>query len=255
MDKKLRCILIDDELNNVVLLEKIIFRKCHQLIVVDTETNPLAGLKLIEELQPDLVFLDIKMPGLNGFELLKKLEPVKFEVIFVTAFSEFAMEAIEHQAIGYLTKPILDDKLLKAVHNAEERILQKNTTANIFSFLETKMNHPQQIKIPLSTLNGMIFENEEDIIYCESNGSYTNFYTAQGKKLIASKPLGEYEKTLPEGYFVRIHDKYIINLRYVNEYIRGRGGEIKLNNVVMLPVSANRKEQLIARFERWMNRK
>lgn len=254
MNKKLRCILLDDELNNVILLEKILHRKCPQLTVVGTETNPLNGLKLIEELQPDLVFLDIKMPGLNGFDLLKKLEPLTFEVIFVTAFSEFAMEAIEHLAIGYLTKPILDEKLLIAVHHAEERITQKNTRSDIFSLLEARINRPEQVKISISTLNGMIFENEEDIIYCESSGSYTNFYTAKGKKLIASKPLGEYEKTLPEGYFVRIHDKYIINLRYVNEYIKGRGGEIKLHDVLTLPVSANRKDHLIARFERWMKR-
>lgn len=254
MSRNLHCIIIDDEQNNVILLEKMLERHCPQLHVIASETDPEQGLRQIKKLQPELVFLDINMPGLNGFELLKKLEPVSFEVIFVTAFSEFAIEAFEYHAIGYLTKPIIDEKLLNAVHNAEVRIAQKNTTSSIFSLLEAKMNYPEETKIPLSTLNGMLFVNEVDIVYCESSGSYTNFHLVDGKKLMVSKPIGEYEKLLSSGNFVRIHDKYIINLKFVNEYIKGRGGEIKLQNAVTLPVSANRKDHLMSRFDRWIRR-
>ncbi len=254
MSKHLNCFILDDELNNVNLLKKVLHKHCPQVTVIGEETDSEKGLKLIEELQPDLVFLDINMPNLSGFELLKKLEPVSFEVIFVTAFSEYAVEAFEYHAIGYITKPILDEKLILAVENAEERIKQKKTNSSIFSLLETKLNQAEETKIPLSTLNGMIFVNKEDIIYCESSGSYTNFYTAEGKKIMVSKQLGEYERILPEGYFVRIHDKYIINLKYVNEYIKGRGGEIILNNKITLPVSNNRKDNLMARFDKWLRR-
>ncbi len=254
MSQHLNTIILDDELNNIKLLNRMLQKYCPQVIVAGTETDAELGLKLIESIKPELVFLDINMPNLNGFELLKKMEPVSFEVVFVTAFSEYAIEAIEYRAIGYITKPIHPEKLILAVQNAQERITQKNTTSTIFSLLETKINRTEENKIPLTTMNGMIFVNKEDIIYCESNGNCTNFYMAQGNKMVVSRQLGEYEKLLPDANFVRIHDKYIINLKYVNEYIKGRGGEIKLNNIVTLPVSASRKDNLLAHFDKWLKR-
>jgi two-component system, LytTR family, response regulator len=254
MSTTLRCILLDDEESNNTLLEHMLHDHCPQVQVVGRETDAENGIILIRELHPDLLFLDVEMPGLNGFQLLKQLEPVFFEVIFVTAHSEYALNAFDVQAMGYLTKPIDKDRLLKVVQVARERIQQKDTTSSIFTMLENRMKHRHETKVPLSTLNGLIFVNEEDIIYCESNGRYTFFHMMDGKKLVISKSIGEYEKILPDGAFVRIHDKYIINLKYVNEYIKGRGGEVKLNNVISLPVSVNRKEKLLSLFDQWMRR-
>ncbi len=254
MKNIIKCILIDDEPNNIKVLRHILAKHCPLVEVIASETDAEIGLQLINSLQPDLVFLDIEMPNLSGFELLKKIEPIQFEVIFVTAYAAYAIDAFEYHAIGYVTKPIDNARLLLAVNNAYNRIMEKNTTSNIFSLLDARIHQSEETKIPLKTLNGMIFVNKEDIIYCESSGSYTHFYTSESKKLIVSKPIGEFEKSLPEGYFVRIHDKYIINLRYVNEYIKGRGGEIKLNNIITLPVSATRKDNLLARFDRWLKR-
>ena len=254
MNKHLRCFVLDDEENNVTLLTSMLSIHCPELDIIGSETDALIGLKLIKQIQPELIFLDIQMPGLNGFQLLKKLEPVSFEVIFVTAFTEYAIKAFDYHAIGYLTKPIDIEKLKKTVHVAQERIAQKDTTSSIFSLLEKQISSKQETKIPLSTVNGLTFVDEEEIIYCESNGNYTKFFLKDGKDILVSKPIGDYERSLPQGSFVRIHDKHIINLKYVTQYVNGRGGEIKLTRGVTLPVSANRKDSLTTRFDRWMNK-
>ena len=219
------------------------------------------GLVLIDELQPQLVFLDVEMPHLNGFDLLKKLEPVSFETIFVTAYSHYAVEAFEHHATGYITKPINADKLIAAVSTATKRIEEKNINKNLFSFLEKNTQAAAPDKIPLSTSNGLVFVKLADILYCESSGNYTNFFLCNDahqsatKKIMVSRQLGEYEKLLPETNFTRIHDKYIINLSFIKEYIKGSGGDVVLENGKELPVASRRKEEFLARFEKWIKRK
>jgi len=246
--------LIDDELNNISLLRKMLQKHCPDVNVIATETDAIKGLKLIEELQPELVFLDIQMPKLNGFEVLKKLEPIHFEVIFVTAYAEFAIEAFDYHAIGYVSKPVASDKLKASVDRASERIREKKSTENIFSLIEHRIHQNEETKIPLSTMSGLLFVTKEDIMYCESSGNYTSFMMKDGRKIMVSRQLGEYEKLLTDAFFVRIHDKFIINLKYVTEYIKGRGGEVKLNNAITLPVSVNRKDNLLSRFDKWLKR-
>ena len=254
MNNSLACILIDDELNNINLLRRMIQKFCPNVNIIGEETDPLKAQQLILDLQPDLVFLDIEMPNMNGFQLLKQLEPIQFEVIFVTAYTEYAIEAFDHHAIGYITKPVDAEKLISAIHHVANRIQHKMSNESIIHLLESRFANKQEIKIPLNTLNGMIFINEEDIMYCESSGSYTHFFLVDGRKIVVSKSIGEYEKILPETNFVRIHDKYIVNLKYIIEYIKGRGGEIILTNAVTLPVSVNRKEILMAHFDKWLKK-
>ena len=249
------CIIIDDEAKNIKLLQGVLEMYCPAVKILATDTNAKNGLLLIDELQPQLVFLDVEMPHLNGFDLLKKLEPVNFETIFVTAYSHYAIEAFEHQATGYITKPVNTEKLIAAVNAATKRIEERNINKNLFSLLEqnTKLSAPD--KIPLSTSNGLIFVKLTDIMYCESSGNYTSFYLSGDKKIMVSRQLGEYEKLLPENTFTRIHDKYIINLSYIKEYIKGSGGDVKLENGKELPVASRRKEEFLSRFEKWIKRK
>lgn len=228
---------------------------CPGVKVLATDTAAKNGLLLIDELQPQLVFLDVEMPHLNGFDLLKKLEPVNFETIFVTAYSHYAVEAFEHNATGYITKPINTEKLMAAVNTATKRIEEKNINKNLFSILEQNTKQAAPDKIPLSTSNGLVFVKLTDILYCESSGNYTSFYLNNDKKIMVSRQLGEYEKLLPETTFTRIHDKYIINLSYIKEYIKGSGGEVVLENGKELPVASRRKEEFLARFEKWIKRK
>jgi two-component system LytT family response regulator len=251
----INCLIIDDEAKNIKLLQNMLQIHCPSVKILATDTNAKNGLVLIEELQPQLVFLDIEMPHLNGFDLLKKLEPVNFEVIFVTAFSNYAVEAFEHRATGYVTKPINAEKLVASVNTASKRIEEKNINKNLFSLLEQNTRQITPDKIPLSTSNGLVFVKLADIMYCESSGNYTNFYLCDNKKIMVSRQLGEYEKLLSDTNFIRIHDKYIIQLAFIKEYIKGSGGSIILENGVEVPVATRRKEEFLARFEKWIRRK
>jgi two-component system, LytTR family, response regulator len=249
------CIIIDDEAKNIKLLQNMLQVHCTDVKILATDTNAKNGLLLIEELHPQLVFLDIEMPHLNGFDLLKKLEPVNFEVIFVTAFSNYAVEAFEHRVTGYVTKPINTEKLVAAVNNASKRIEEKNINKNLFSLLEQNTRQTTSDKIPLSTSHGLVFVKLADIMYCESSGNYTNFFLNDAKKIMVCRQLGEYEKLLSETSFIRIHDKYIIQLAYIKEYIKGSGGSIVLENGQEIPVATRRKDEFLARFEKWIRRK
>jgi two-component system LytT family response regulator len=251
----INCIIIDDEANNIKLLQNMLQLHCPAVKILATETEAKNGLLLIDELQPQLVFLDVEMPHLNGFDLLKKLEPVNFETIFVTAYSHYAVEAFEHHATGYITKPINTEKLIAAVNTATKRIEEKSINKNLFSLLEQNSKQAAPDKIPLSTTNGLVFVKLAEILYCESSGNYTNFYLCDGKKIMVSRQLGEYEKLLPEINFTRIHDKYIINLSFIKEYIKGSGGDVVLENGKELPVASRRKEEFLSRFEKWIKRK
>jgi two-component system, LytTR family, response regulator len=251
----LSCMILDDEARNAQLLNKMLSNYCPQVQVLATETDAVKGLVMIKELQPQLLFLDIEMPHLNGFEILKQLEPVNFEVIFVTAYSHYAVEAFDHHAIGYLTKPINTEKLISVVNAAAARIEQKAFSKNLFSLIEQSSKQTQAQKIPLSTSNGLVFVKLADIMYCESSGNYTCFFLNDGKSILVSRQLGEYEKLLPDSDFTRIHDKYILNLSYIKEYIKGSGGDVVLENGKELPVASRRKEDFLSRFEKWIKRK
>jgi two-component system LytT family response regulator len=251
----INCIIIDDEAKNIKLLQNMLEMYCPQVKILATDTEAKNGLMLIEELQPQLIFLDVEMPHMNGFDMLKKLEPVNFETIFVTAYSHYAVEAFEHHATGYITKPINTEKLVAAVNTAIKRIEEKNINRNLFSILEQNTRQAAPDKIPLSTSNGLIFVKLADILYCESSGNYTIFYLCSDKKIMVSRQLGEYEKLLPETNFTRIHDKYIINLSYIKEYIKGSGGDVVLENGKELPVASRRKEDFMSRFEKWIKLK
>lgn len=251
----INCIIIDDEAKNVKLLQNMLSLHCASINIVATETDAKKGLVLVKELQPQLVFLDVEMPHINGFDLLKQLEPVNFEVIFVTAYSHYAIAAFEAHATGFITKPINTEKLIAAVDTAIKRVEEKTINKNIFSLLAQNTTATAAEKIPLATSSGMLFVKMNDIIYCESSGNYTNFYIQDEKKIVVSRQLGEYEKLLPEKNFIRIHDKYIINLNYIKEYVRGSGGDVVLENGKELPVASRRKEEFLARFEKWLRRK
>jgi two-component system, LytTR family, response regulator len=251
----MNCVIIDDEAKNIKLLQNMLTMHCPSVKILATDTDAKNGLVIIEELQPQLVFLDIEMPHLSGFDFLKKLEPVNFEVIFVTAYSNYAIQAFEYNATGYITKPINSEKLIAAVSTAAKRIEDKNINKNLFSLLEQNTRQAAPDKIPLSTSNGLIFVKLTDIMYCESSGNYTSFFLNDDKKIMVSRQLGEYEKLLPETNFIRIHDKYIINLSCIKEYKKGSGGEVILENDKEIPVATRRKEEFLARFEKWIKRK
>lgn len=247
--------LIDDEANNINLLQALVAEHCPAVNIIASAETGADCYMLIKELKPQLVFMDIDMPGMTGFELLKKLEPLNFEVIFVTAYNQYAQEAFDYNALAYITKPIITEKLIAAVEKAIIKIEDKENTKNIFTILENVHQKSTPDKIPLPTLSGLQFVKLNDICYCESSGNYTNFHLTQGLKIMVSRQLGEYEKLLPADTFVRIHDQHIINLTCIKEYIKGSGGEVILENGTRLNVAARRKDELLSRFEKWLRKK
>ena len=253
--KNVKTILVDDEANNLMFLQVLIKENCTQLDIVHTSDNAEQALTAINEIKPQLVFMDIDMPGMTGFELLKKLEPLSFEVIFVTAYNQYAMEAFDYNAVAYITKPIVTQKLIHAVEKAVAKIEEKRYTENIFSLLENVQHKNQNDKIALPTMQGLQFVKLNEICYCESSGNYTNFFFTNNTKIMVSRQLGEYEKLLPAEMFVRIHDQHIINLTCIHEYVKGSGGEVILENGTRLNVASRRKDELLSRFEKWLRKK
>ena len=247
----IKTILLDDEPNNTAYVKELLQHHFPLVDIAAVCNDAAEGMLLIDELQPNLVFIDVEMPGLNGFEVLQKLEPLTFEVIFITAYNHYALQAFEVNAAGYLTKPLQVDKFIKVTTTAIQKIEKENINKHLFSLLQT--NQANNNKIALPTQNGLLFINPADIIYCQSSGNYTKFFTKEGKSILVSRQLGEFEKLLSDD-FHRIHDQYIISLQYIKEYIRGRGGELVMENNDTLPVSANRKDAFLQRFEKWLRK-
>lgn len=239
----IKAIIVDDQDANIDLLRSLLNRFFPQLDIVATSNDPAEAIPLAERLQPDLLFLDIDMPGMTGFDLLKRLENrLRVEVIFVTAFVEFALEAYRSHAAGYITKPICTEDLIGTVNRVLEQIAQKKVVAVLG-------NRSTDQKLALSTQKGVRFIDVQTIQYCESEGNYTTFFLSGNEQVIVSKQIGRFEQQLSDQQFIRIHDRYIINLKYLKAYNRGNGGSVVLESNKELPVSVRRKEQLLKWFE------
>lgn len=250
----IKAILVDDEPNNTTYVGELLQKYFPQVDVAATCNEATGATKLLQELQPHLVFLDVEMPGLTGFDVLEKLEPIPFEVIFITAYNHYAVQAFEMHAMGYLTKPIDVEKFVKVTSAAIQKIEKQEINRHLFTMLQAQQLPNHNNKIALSTQSGLIFINPGDIMYCQSSGNYTKFYNKDNKTLLVSRQLGEFEKLLPAEDFHRIHDQYLVRLQYIKEYVRGRGGELVMENGITLPVSVSRKEGFLLRFEKWLRK-
>jgi two-component system, LytTR family, response regulator len=235
--------ILDDQPINIVVLKTQLAKFFPNIRLCGSTTDPDAAIGMIGELQPDILFLDIEMPGRDGFGLLPALEGHKPEIIFVTAYGSYALKAFEHQAAGYITKPVDAEKLVQVVNNVIDRIAGNQMRSML-------QNHKLQEdkKLSLSTQKGFVFIDPATVCYCESSGNYTTFFLQDNKQILVSKQIGQFEQLLSPKHFVRIHDRYIINLKYVRAYVRGSGGTVVLENDKELPVSVRRKEHLMSYF-------
>ena len=236
-------VVIEDEEHSRKMLLAMLHEHCRQINVVGEADSVSTGLAAIAEHKPQLVFLDIELQSETSFEILEKLPEINFELIFTTAFDHYALKAIKFCAIDYLLKPIDVNELRNAVSKAEKRLnrdyLNKNLEALLNNIKSSSQNHH---KIALSTLEGLLFVNVSDIIYCESSGAYTKFIFKQADKIITSTHLKEYEDLLRGYEFFRIHKSYLVNLQEIQKYIRGEGGQLIMSNGATLSVSKQRKE-------------
>lgn len=247
----MKAIIIDDELSGREVLKKLVQINCPGVNVVNTLNSLETGLHAIREDKPDLVFLDIQMPNGSGFDMLNQLDKIDFEIIFVTAHDSFAIRAFKYAAVDYLLKPIKVTELVQAVNKARERVTNNHSMDNI-RFMLDKVNPAKKTflnsKILLPTLGGYNIIDVPDIAYCKSESNYTRFNFVDGKSLVVSKTLKEFESILLENNFFRIHRSYIINLNCIAKYNKGKGGEVVMKDGALLEVSREKKDDFLKLF-------
>ncbi|MEO5501015.1 MAG: LytTR family DNA-binding domain-containing protein [Ginsengibacter sp.] len=242
----LTVIIVDDEESNVSSLKEKIIRHCTGLNIVALCYNAADAIKAIDSLQPDVVFLDIEMPVMNGFLLLQNLNFKNFELIFTTAYDHYAIKAIRYSALDYLVKPIEIEELKTAVARAAEKRINLTSGRQLEILLEnlpSRKNSFQKIAIP--TTDGLQFIKINDILYLEASTNYTHVILADSKKFVVCQTLKYFEDILPTDTFIRIHNSYIINKNFAEKYIRGEGGQVVLTNGITLDVSKRKKTDFL----------
>lgn len=251
--RKIKTILIDDEPRGLSSLQKLLQMNCAEVDIVSCCSSAEEAKEKIDGLHPELVFLDIAMPETNGFELLRKLPVIDFEIIFVTAHNNYMTQAFHFSAVDYLLKPVEDDLLAEAVKRAGKRIEEKTGSQQIETLLYNiqNKNAPQKIKLCIPSLRGFQVVEINEIIYCEASSNYTNFHFANRPSICASKPIHEYEELLADCNFVRVHKSFVVNLEHVKEYIRGEGGSVILSNNNEVEVSRRKKDMLMTRMKEY----
>jgi two-component system, LytTR family, response regulator len=242
----LKAVIVEDEKKSRETLTGLLKLFCNNVEVVAEADDVQSGIEAIETHSPDILFLDIQMPDGNGFQLLEALKEINFEVIFTTAYDQFAIKAIKFSALDYLLKPIFPDDLKDAVRKAEEKIGGTQFRAGIQTLVENMRNPAMDApKIVLSTFNKIHVVHVKDITRCESDNYYTKFYFTKDKELMVSKTLKEVEELLSGYNFIRPHKSHLVNLLYVKNFARPDGGSITMADGTMVPVSRRKRESII----------
>jgi len=242
----LKAIIVEDELRSRETLSGMLKLYCKNVNVIAEADGVRAGLNVIKENKPDVLFLDIQMPDGSGFKLLESLDNIDFDIIFTTAYDQFAIKAIKFSAIDYLLKPIFPDDLVAAVKKAEEKQEARNTKKSVEILLENiRRPESETPKIVLSTSERINVVKVKDIVRCESDNYYTFFYFTDGKRLLVSKTLKENEELLSDYNFIRPHKSHLINVLYIKSYNKQDGGSILMTDGSQVPVSRRKKEKII----------
>ena len=242
----IKSLIIDDEKHCCESLQWQLKKYCPEVEVMDICHHAESGLQKIEALKPQLVFLDVEMPGMNGFEMLASVSDISFDIIFTTAFDKYAIRAIKFGALDYLVKPIDKDDLKIAVDGflkRSNRDSMKQLTALLTHI--RKSNDLSFQKIAFPTLHSVELVPINNIMSCESSSNYTRVHLNNGQHMIVSKTLKDIEELLDMPPFFRVHHSWLVNLQYAVRYIKGEGGFLVLNNEVSVPVSRSRKEELL----------
>lgn len=242
----LRSIIVEDEKTSREILKNFIQKYCPNVNVLGEAENVDEALELIRKNDLDLVFLDVEMPYGNAFDLLDRVGNINFETVFVTAYDHYAIDALNQHAAYYLLKPISIDELIKAVDFVTQIKIKEQ------QFDTKKLEpiiHNKSEKISIPTQTGFEFIDTRDILYCQADDNYTQFYLKNDDKRLVSKTLGFFEKQLSDKGFFRIHKSYLINLSIIQSYHKGKGGTIVLSNGKSLPVASSKKASFLSYFK------
>jgi two-component system LytT family response regulator len=247
----MQAILVDDEADGIRTLQRMLELHCPHVTVEATCNSATIAKQKIIQVEPDVVFLDIQMPGKSGLDLLTELHEKNFEVIFVTAHNEYMLQALQYSAADYLLKPVDEDRLIEAVQRVEIRLengkKEEHTKALLHNL--SKAGNPSEMRLCLPTLKGFMVLKLDEIIYCEAERSYTIFHLEGNKTVTVSKPLLEYDQILQDTSFLRIHKSFLINLHHVKEYQRGEGGMVIMTDNAEIEVSRRKKEMFLLKVK------
>lgn len=241
----IKTIIIEDEQQSRELLELMLKKYSAIIVVADSCSIPIKAIESIKKHAPDLVFLDIEMPRMNGFEMLEKLGDISFKIIFTTAYNKYAINAIKINALDYLLKPIEDEELEKAIKKCQLDIEQKNMNQKMDALFKTiGIKHSMDTTLTITSLDGTRFLKMKDIVRLEASGRYTKFHLVNKEVLLASRTIGDYEKTLTTHDFFRIHESHIVNLYFIDRFYKGNNF-VLLTDKTELPLARRRKEEFL----------
>jgi Response regulator of the LytR/AlgR family len=240
----IKAVIIDDEQNNIDNLQILLQQYCPQVTVIASSLNADDGKKIILQYQPDLIFLDIQMPEKSGFDLLKLLPDYSFEIIFVTAYDQYGIQAVKFAAIDYLLKPIDINELQNAVQKAIKKCTAKQQNLQLQNLIQLlqQQNQKQLHRIALQSAKETRFVETDKIIRCESNNNYTTFFLVNNEKIIVSKPIYEYEELLKHYDFIRCHQSHLVNKKFIKSFVKEDVGYLVLDDKTHIPVSKQKKE-------------
>jgi two-component system LytT family response regulator len=248
MNKHMTTIVIDDEIKSINAMVLLLEENCPFVDIVAKCSDVGTALEKINLFQPDLLFLDINMPGKNGFELLQQITAAVPEVIFITAYDNYMLQALKISAVDYLLKPVDETALADAVDRAFERISSKKKIEGmevLINNLRPQVPH-NEIKICIPSQYGFEVILLQDIIYCEADNKYMKIYLPNEKQVVTSKTINEFEGLLADNYFMRVHRSHLVNLRQVKEYRRGEEGILTMSNGHKLKIAKRKKELFLA---------
>ena len=238
----LKAILVDDELNSLQNLQFKIHEYCPSIKVVAQSQNPEDAIRLIQQYKPDVVFLDIEMPRMSGFKMLEQIPEIDFEIIFITAYNHYAINAIRISAFDYLVKPVAIEELQQTVERLGNFTIKK--TRERADILKKNLANPksQEDHIAIPTNDGLEFIQIKQILRIESSSNYSKIILLTGPQMLVTRQLKDFEELLQDYRFYRVHHSHLINLNYISKYVRGDGGQITMRNGDIIDVSRRKKE-------------
>jgi len=248
----IRTVLIDDESNSLEMMEWLLKTYCPQVQIEAMCNAASKGIEAINKYKPDVVFLDIEMPHMNGFDMLEQFDKLSFDVVFCTAYDQFAIKAFKYSALNYLLKPVDPEDLKETIRRIEER-KGAPSREQLELLLENirQAVKPTAQRIALTTGDGMIFVPTKDILYCQAESNYTNVVLTGGKKILVSKVLKEIDEALAGQDFFRIHNSYLVNLNHITKFVRGDGGYVVMGDGASVGISRSRRQEFMELFEKF----
>jgi two-component system LytT family response regulator len=244
--KEITAVIIDDERSNREFISVILGDFCPEVKVIGQADGVVSGLDLLRQTDPDILFLDIKMPDGDGFQLLEKLENPRFQLIFITAYDKYAIRSFKYSAVDYLLKPIDPEDMIRAVTRAKGRLGKGESGIELKVLMENlRVQDTSPRKIIVPDQNGFVVIRQDEVIRVEADGNYSTIKLSSGNEVVASKPIKYFEEMLEDSQFVRIHNSHLVNINHIVKYIKGRGGIAITSDGAEIEVSRRKKDDFL----------